>query len=56
MTAVDQIAAIQAMLAADRLKQTRQVMGTPSSVALQSAGRPIVKGTRSKCREIDFIL
>ncbi|XP_048729032.2 eukaryotic translation initiation factor 4E transporter-like isoform X3 [Ostrea edulis] len=44
MTAVDQIAAIQAMLAADRLKQTRQVMGTPSSVALQSAGRPIVKG------------
>ncbi|XP_061162294.1 eukaryotic translation initiation factor 4E transporter-like isoform X2 [Saccostrea echinata] len=46
MTAVDQVAAIQAMLAADRLKQARPVMGTPlsSSVTMQAAGRPIVKG------------
>ena len=46
MTAADQVAAIQAMLAADRLKQARPVMGTPlsSSAAMQSAGRPIVKG------------
>ena len=46
MTAADQVAAIQAMLAADRLKQARPVMGTPlsSSAAMQSARRPIVKG------------
>lgn len=49
MAAVDQVAALQAMMAADRLKQqpqVRPVMGTPlsSSVAMQSAGRPIVKG------------
>lgn len=49
MAAVDQVAAIQAMMVADRLKQqpqVRPVMGTPlsSSLAMQSAGRPIVKG------------